>query len=185
MRNVYSVVLFIGNSFLAERLVGSHCIGHIHLSARTYTGLAIDLFRPQPQNRPVQVNILAPLGKTADYRRLQRGGNYGRHGRHGTYNGGRDSRGGAEGAELTTQGTLAEACVTDGGNLLGKNACANFQHGGHWEELLCELCASAREAYARGEGTTEGTELTTGEETLAEAQRARSLQRRGLSRRLA
>ena len=155
MRNVYSVVLFIVNSFLAERLVGSHCIGHIHLSARTYTGLAIDLFRPQPQNRPVQVNILAPLGKTLDYRRLQRGG----------------TTEGTECTELATgEETLAEACVTDGGNLLGKNACANFHHGGHWEELLCELCASARDAYAeRGE--------------LRKARNTRNLQRRGLSRR--
>ena len=46
------------------------------------------------------------------------------------------SRGGAE---------SAEACVTNGGNLLGKNACANFHHGLPSENLalrslrLCEI----------------------------------------------
>ena len=46
------------------------------------------------------------------------------------------SRGGAE---------CAEACVTDGGNLLGKNACANFHHG---LPFLCCCSANSMSAVA-------------------------------------
>ena len=81
--------------------------------------------------------------------------NHGIRGIHGTYNGGGGSRGGAEGAE---------ACRTDGGNLLGKNASANFHHG---LPFLC--CCSAFSAPLRE------ILLPWMGEALAEARRAQRL----------